>query len=94
VRLLDRWLGVELRHPPRRFMSARLRTAMAGLIVYDISRPRGRSPLENLSGLVFTSLLCDRVISSGRMLQHHLARAGRRRLRHAALRHTPDAWSP
>ena len=93
VCLLQRWLGIELGTLPRAFESARLRTALADRLLDDVSRPQTRSPLENLGGLFFTSLLCDRVTSTGWMLQHHLSRAGKHKLKQLAPLYLPEAWS-
>jgi hypothetical protein len=48
---------------------------------------------DNFGGLLFTSMLCDRVGSGAWLLQHHILRSTKRRLKRAAPTYLPENWS-
>ena len=90
ARLLREWLDVRipLLHPREH-----LRVRLAHRLLGEVSRPSTPGPRDNLGGLLFTSMLCDRVSASGWLLQHHLLRTTRRRLRRLAPRLLPERWA-
>ncbi|MGE0704949.1 MAG: nucleotidyltransferase family protein [Vicinamibacterales bacterium] len=93
LRLLEQWLGVSLPDLPRGLVRRSLRARVADSLLDEVSRPQPVSVRDNLGGLIFTSLLCDRVRSGAWLLQHHVLRSTRRRLRHAAPGLLPAHWS-
>lgn len=93
TRLLRDWLGVSLESLPARFDDRSVRAVIADRLLLDVSRPQPVSVVDNLGGLCFTSLLCDRMASSAWLLQHHLLRSTRRRLKHVAPDYLPERWS-
>lgn len=70
-----------------------LRMRVADGLLASASRPQQRSARENLEGLVFSSMLCDRTTSTLWMLRHHLGRAVKRRAKQAAPQLLPDHWA-
>jgi len=90
ARLLGEWLGVSIPHSPRR---DHMRARLAHRLLAEVSRPSAPGPRDNLGGLLFTSMLCDRVGSSGWLLQHHLLRSTRRRLQRLAPNVVPERWA-
>jgi putative nucleotidyltransferase-like protein len=93
TRLLHDWLGVTAGDLPARLPRRAVRTRMADWLLAEVSRPQPSSVRDNFGGLVFTSLLCDRVGSGAWLLQHHLLRSTRRRLKRAAPAYLPENWS-
>jgi hypothetical protein len=57
------------------------------------SRVSSRAPIDNLKGLLFTAMLCDRPQSTLWLLQHHILRSVRRRAQRTAPRMLPESWS-
>jgi hypothetical protein len=90
LRLLRDWLDVEVPRPVQR---EHLRVRLADRLLAEVSRPSTPGPRDNLGGLLFTSMLCDRVSSSGWLLQHHLLRTTRRRLQRLAPQLLPERWA-
>jgi hypothetical protein len=66
---------------------------MADYLLAEVSRPQPPSVRDNLGGLVFTALLCDRWSSGAWLLRHHLLRGTRRRLKNIAPGYLPEEWS-
>lgn len=93
TRLLHDWLGVSAGDLSARLPRRALRTRMADWLLPEVSRPQPASARDNFGGLVFTSLLCDRVGSGAWLLQHHILRSTRRRLKRAAPAYLPEHWS-
>ncbi len=93
VRLLQHWLAISLPPLPGGLRRRGLRSRLADRLLAEVSRPQPRSVRDNLGGLVFTSLLCDRVASGAWLVQHHALRAARRRLWQTAPRLLPARWS-
>jgi hypothetical protein len=93
IRLLDVWLGVSFEHLPRTLRQRNARSRMADFLLAEVSTPQPKSMRDNLGGLLFTSLLCDRLSSGGWLLQHHVLRSARRRLRQIAPTVLPERWS-
>jgi hypothetical protein len=90
ARLLREWLGVRITDSLGR---DHMRTRLAHRLLAEVSRPSTPGPRDNLGGLLFTSMLCDRVGSSGWLLQHHLLRSTRRRLQRLAPGLLPERWA-
>ena len=80
TRLLQTWFDVNLTHVPQRLHNRGVRTRLADWLLTEVSSPQATSPRDNLGGLLFTSLLCDRLSSGLFLLQHHITRSIRRRL--------------
>jgi hypothetical protein len=93
VRLLQAWLGVEIPLRSRRLQRRGVRSRLADRLLVEVSTPQPVSVRNNLGGLVFTSLLCDRPSSSVALMQHHLLRSTRRKLKRLAPDHLPESWS-
>jgi putative nucleotidyltransferase-like protein len=93
IRLLDEWLGVPASSVPRALAHRSGRARLADRLLAEVSMPRTRSLRDNIGGLVFTSLLCDRVSSTGWLLQHHIGRALRHRLMRIAPGYLPRDWA-
>jgi hypothetical protein len=93
ARLLQNWLGVPVDGLPGSFRRPSLRSKMADRLLSEVSRPQPRSMRDNLGGLLFTSLLCDRLGSAAWLLQHHVLRSTRRRLHQIAPALLPERWS-
>ena len=93
TRLLQLWLGVSLEDVPRSLQDRTVRSKMADWLLDEVSTPQPKSMRDNFGGLLFTSLLCDRVTSGGWLLQHHMLRFTRRKLRQMAPTVLPERWS-
>jgi hypothetical protein len=93
VKVLMDWLNVPLADVAERFAPGGLRRSAAGVILPFASRPSTASTLDNLKGLVFTSMLCDRRSATLWLLQHHIGRSLRRRVHRAAPNLLPESWS-
>jgi putative nucleotidyltransferase-like protein len=93
ARLLQSWLGVPVDGLSRSFRRPSVRSKMADWLLSEVSRPQPRSMRDNLGGLLFTSLLCDRLASSAWLVQHHVLRSTRRRLRQRVPGLFPERWS-
>jgi Uncharacterised nucleotidyltransferase len=93
TRLLHDWLGVPAGDLPARLLRRAVRTRLADWLLPEVSRPQPASALDNFGGLLFTSLLCDRMGSGAWLLQHHILRSTKRRLKQAAPAYLPDHWS-
>jgi hypothetical protein len=93
IRLLETWLGIQTGDLPEPLRHHGVRSRIADRLLAEVSMPQPRSPRDNLGGLVFTSLLCDTVGSTTWLLQHHIGRMMRRRLKRRAQRYLPDGWS-
>ena len=93
MRLLREWLHVDPGYVPRPLLRRGARSRVADRLLAEVSAPRARSVRDNIGGLVFTSLLCDRLSATGWLLQHHLGRAVRHRLQRLAPRYVPDDWA-
>jgi hypothetical protein len=93
IRLLRHWLGVTIDGLPRSLQHRNARAWMADWLLAEVSAPQPKSMRDNLGGLLFTSLLCDRVSSGGWLLQHHVLRSARRRLHQMAPTMVPERWS-
>jgi len=90
ARLLGEWLGVRIPDSSRR---DHMRVRLAHRLLGEVSRPSTPGARDNLGGLLFTSMLCDRVGSSSWLLQHHLLRSTRRRLQRLAPNLLPGRWA-
>jgi hypothetical protein len=93
LRLLRLWLGVSIDDLPRRLRQRTIRSKAADWLLDEVSTPQPKSIRDNFGGLLFTSLLCDRVTSAGWLLQHHVLRSARRRLHQMAPAVLPEGWS-
>jgi hypothetical protein len=93
ARLLNEWLGVSAGPLNRRSPRLGLRTGIADFLLAEVSRPQPPSVRDNLGGLVFTALLCDTWSASAWLLQHHILRGTRRRLKNLAPAYLPEEWS-
>jgi hypothetical protein len=94
MQLLDRWLAVRVpQRLPDELLTRGMRTRFADRLLKEASTPQDKSLRDNLSGLFFTSMLCDTYRSSAWLLQHHLWRATRRRLQRLAPAYLPERWS-
>jgi hypothetical protein len=93
VDLLGRWLDLPLGDVARKFPRGGVRRAAANALLQTASSAVSRSPLDNLKGLVFTAMLCDRPASTVWLLQHHILRSARRRAQRVAPGVLPASWS-
>ena len=93
TRLLHDWLGVPAGDLSARLLRRAVRTRMADWLLPEVSRPQPASAWDNFGGLLFTSLLCDRMGSGAWLLQHHILRSTKRRLKQAAPAYLPEDWS-
>ena len=93
LRLLHRWLNVVPSNLPSELTRSSMAARMADWLLTEVSTPQPKSPLDNLGGLLFTSLLCDTARAGGWLLQHHLGRITRRRLYQIAPVWLPQRWS-
>jgi hypothetical protein len=91
--LLNEWLGVSAAPLNRRSPRLGLRTGIADYLLAEVSRPQPPSVRDNLGGLVFTALLCDTWSAGAWLLQHHILRGTRRRLKNLAPAYLPEEWS-
>jgi hypothetical protein len=92
IDLLATWLHVHVPAVPR-LASPGVRRRAARLLLGHVSTPAERSASDNLGGLVYTALLCDRPGSSLWLVSHHIGRALKRRVHSAAPRTLPASWS-
>lgn len=93
VRLLRQWLGVggpadEATSEPRL-----ARAWLADRLLASVAAPSVPSATDNLGGLIFTALLCDRLGASWDLVSHHARRAARHRAYRIAPRAVPASWS-
>jgi Uncharacterised nucleotidyltransferase len=93
VRLLVRWLQMPLEAVLNMFPRNSLRLGAAHLMLPFAARVDSVSPLNNLKGLLFTVMLCDRPQSTMWLLQHHVLRSVRRRAQRTAPNMLPQSWS-
>ncbi len=93
LRLLSDWLGVALDGLPASLRPRGWRPRLADRLLAAVSTPQPPSIRDNLGGLIFTSLLCDRPSSGAWLIQHHLLRTMRRRLKRLAPAYLPARWS-
>jgi len=93
LRLLGEWLRVEAGPIPAALARRGARSRLADRLLAEVSAPRPRSVRDNVGGLVFTSLLCDRLSATGWLLQHHIGRAMRHRLQRLAPGYLPRDWA-
>ncbi len=93
MQLLERWLNVRVANLPSRLTRSGARSRIADRLLTEASTPGDKSFRDNLSGLFFTSMLCDTSRATAWLLQHHLWRATRRRLHRFAPSVLPDRWS-
>lgn len=93
VKLLEEWLDVPLAGVRQKFPASGVRLMLADAMLSAASQASTKSPLDNLKGLVFTSMLCDRRASSFWLLRHHVLRSMRRRAHWVAPRLLPHSWS-
>lgn len=93
TRLLGDWLGVSTGTLSAHLRRRAVRTRIADWLLPEVSRPQPASMRDNFGGLIFTSLLCDRVGSGAWLLQHHILRSTKRRLKRAAPTYLPENWS-
>jgi hypothetical protein len=91
--LLRQWLGFSVQGLPARLVHRTARSRMADWLLSEVSRPQPVSVRDNLGGLIFTSLLCDRMKAGAWLFQHHVLRATRRRLQLTAPTILPAHWS-
>jgi hypothetical protein len=92
VALLRTWLHVDVPDVAR-LTSPSIRRRAARLLLDRVSAPAERSASDNLGGLVYTALLCDRPASTLWLVSHHIGRALKRRAHSAAPRALPASWS-
>lgn len=93
LHLLTIWLGAPLNAIPASLKHRGLRVRLADGLLAEVSMPQKRSVRDNIGGLFFTSLLCDRLSSSAWLLRHHLTRAAKRRLQQLVPGYVPAEWS-
>jgi hypothetical protein len=93
LRLLDRWLDVVPSNVPSALTRPTVAARMADWLLTEVSTPQPKSPLDNLGGLLFTSLLCDTTRAGVWLWQHHVGRMTRRRLYQIAPVWLPQRWS-
>jgi hypothetical protein len=93
IRLLEEWLAAAIPDLPDRLKRRTVRSRIADQLLTEVSTPQRQSVRDNLGGLLFTSLLCDRFASGAWLLQHHILRTTRRRLYRLAPVYMPPRWS-
>lgn len=93
IRLLEDWLDVGIAGLPATLTRRHVRSRIADRLLTEVSTPQPHSIRDNLGGLLFTSLLCDRLHSSAWLFQHHILRTTRRRLQRLAPAYLPERWS-
>lgn len=93
LRLAEAWMGV--RGIGQRALAARAwpRTALADRLLPIVAAPSVPSAADNLGGLLFTSLLCDRALSGAALASHHISRTLKHRAHRAVPRLVPESWS-
>jgi hypothetical protein len=93
VRQLVQWFHMPLERELKAFPRHSLRLGAAHAI-FPLAAQGGQvSVFNNLKGLVFTAMLCDRPQATVWMLQHHILRSMRRRAQRAAPQVLPESWS-
>jgi hypothetical protein len=93
IQVLERWLQVTIPHLPARLRWRGVRRRIADRLLAEASTPQDKSLRDNIGGLLFTSVLCDRVRSGAWLVQHHVLRMARRRLYRIAPVYLPEHWS-
>jgi len=93
ARLLTKWLKVPLADVAATLLRRGVRLGAADVMLPYASRVSSRAPLDNLKGLLFTAMLCDRPRSTAWLLQHHILRFLRRRAHRTAPGMLPASWS-
>jgi hypothetical protein len=93
IELLDRWLGVTVPNLPVRLRRRGVRARLADRLLTEVSTPQPKSVRDNIGGLIFTSMLCDRLRSGAWLVQHHAVRAIRRRIHRLAPNYLPEPWA-
>lgn len=93
IRLLERWFDLSIDGLPATLTRRTLRARAADRLLSEVSRPQPVSIRDNLGGLIFTALLCDRLSSGIWMLQHHVGRSARRKMKALAPGLLPERWS-
>ena len=91
--VLREWLAVSMGPLPERLGRKGVRARLANRLLSEVSMPQPTSVRDKLGGLLFKSLLCDRLTSSAWLLQHHLLRMLKRRLERMAPGYLPERWS-
>jgi len=93
IGLLQRWLGVTVTNLPDGLKRRGVRVRLADRLLTEVSTPQPKSVRDNVGGLLFTSMLCDRVGSGAWLVQHHAVRAIRRRIYRLAPNYLPEPWA-
>jgi Uncharacterised nucleotidyltransferase len=93
VKLLREWLALPLDHVRQKFPEHGLRLTVGDRLLPLASTAWSGSRLDNLKGLFFSAMLCDRPASTIWLLQHHLLRSVRRRAHRTAPGMLPQSWS-
>jgi putative nucleotidyltransferase-like protein len=93
ARLLEDWLSVPLADVAATLLRRSVRRGAADVLLPYASQVSSRAPMDNLKGLLFTAMLCDRLPSTVWLLQHHLLRSVRRRAHRVAPQVLPQSWS-
>jgi hypothetical protein len=92
LELLHTWLGVDIPESVLR-AGAGFRPRVAKLLLEYVSAPSRPSIADNLGGLIYTALLCDRMTTGMQLVSHHVRRALKRRAYHVAPRALPRSWA-
>jgi hypothetical protein len=66
---------------------------VAKLLLDYVSTPSRPSITDNLGGLIYTALLCDRATTGMRLVSHHVLRALKRRAHRAVPQALPPSWA-
>jgi hypothetical protein len=90
--LLDRWLGVRNIPAEARTRYSK-RSRVADRLLDLVAAPSTPSSVDNLGGLIFTAMLCDRVGATFGLAGHHLLRTARHRVHRLAPGLVPESWS-
>jgi hypothetical protein len=93
IKLLHAWLALPLEVILTKFPTAGWRLSLGDSLLPLASNAWSGSRLDNLKGLLFSSLLCDRSQSTIWLLQHHLLRSVRRRAQRTVPGMLPQSWS-
>src|SRR5262249_47552888 len=91
--LLEEWLSVALADVGAALLRRGVRRGAANVLLPYASRVSSRAPMDNLKGLLFTAMLCDRLPSTLWLLQHHVLRTVRRRAHRVVPQLLPESWS-
>ena len=91
--LLTEWLALPLASVASRFPHRGLRRSLADALLPMASNASSLSRLDNLKGLLFSAMLCDRPRSTVWFLQHHLLRSVRRRAQRTVPGILPESWA-